>query len=86
MFSKITNPENKEKVSIFSPQGKSLLKNYIKTLNEIDSTTTNVTTGGSNWGSVQPSTTESTQSVEQQVGGGWGFSVNDEEHHNDEEQ
>ena len=70
MFTKINNPENGEKVSIFSKLGKDILKKY----------TLQIKKGGSSWGTVETSTeiTKSVDSLSKQEGG-WGFTNNPEE-------
>ena len=63
MFTKIKNPENGEKISIFSKQGKDVLKKYTKMLKKNE--------GG--WG-INPEPTKNVDENNKQSGG-WGLAI-----------
>ena len=68
MFTKIKNPENGEKISIFSKQGKDVLKKYTKMLKK----------NGGGWG-INPQPTKSIYEENNKQSGGWGIFSNDDD-------
>ena len=65
MFTKIKNPQNGEKISIFSKQGKDVLKKYTKMLKK----------NGGGWGNNTEPTKITYEEEKYLNGGGWGLGI-----------